>query len=218
MRTCRAAHCGAPASSRFSPHCRRHKSRLRRQGHVEQTAIRRSELAPYVARVRERIAKNAHSPLWDHLDARWIALASSANDTAGNRVQSRYQRQAAHEVLNLDAQCSVRDIAVTAMAMFMFWNEGGSGSYPDAAFRLQLVKRVRALSSRHSGLRFDHRTGKQGTRVYRELSPKAGTIVARDLTSAFGGAGLQLAELEKRDQERKQAMTDEINQALRDLV
>lgn len=217
MRTCRAAHCGAPTSSRFSPHCRRHKSRLRRQGDVEQTAIRRSELTPYVARVRERIAKNAHSPLWGHLDARWAALATSAKDTAGNRVQSRYQRQAAHEVLNIDAECSARDIAVTAMAMFMLWNERPERFLSDAAFRLQLVKRVRALSRRHSGLRYDHRRGKQ-ERVYRELSPKAGMIVARDLTAAFGGAGLQLAELEKRDQERKQAMTEEINQALRELA
>ncbi|MBZ9684642.1 MULTISPECIES: hypothetical protein [unclassified Mesorhizobium] len=217
MRTCRAAHCGAPTSSRFSPHCRRHKSRLRRQGDVEQTAIRQSELALYVSLVRERIAKNAHNPLWGHLDARWAALATSAKNTAGNRVQSRYQRQAAHEVLNLDAECSARDIAVTAMAMFLFWSERPERFLSDAAFRLQLVKRVRSLSSRHSGLRYDHRTGKQ-ERVYRELSPKAGMIVARDLTAAFGGAGLQLAELEKRDQERKQAMTDEINQALRELV
>ncbi|PBB88392.1 hypothetical protein CK216_01255 [Mesorhizobium sp. WSM3876] len=167
--------------------------------------------------VRERIAKNAHSPLWGHLDARWAALVTLARDTATNRVQSRYQRQATHEVLNLDAKCSARDIAVTAMAMFLFWSERPERFLSDAAFRLQLVKRVRSLSSRHSGVRYDHRTGKQ-ERVYRELSPKAGMIVARDLTTAFGGAGLQLAELEKRDQERKQAMTDEINQALRELV
>lgn len=207
MRTCRAAHCGAPASSRFSPHCRRHKSRLRRQGDVEQTAIKRSELAPYVARVRERIAKNAHSPLWGHLDARWAALASWAKDTAGNRVQSRYQRQAAHEVLNLHAECSARDIAVTAMAMFMFWSERPERFLSDAAFRLQLVKRVRSLSSRHSGLRYNHRTDKQ-ERVYRELSPKAGMIVARNFAAAFGAVGAT-ARRTRKTRPRKETGNDQ---------
>ena len=217
MKPCRVASCGAPTSSRFSPHCRQHKSRLRRQGHPEQTAIKKSELAPYIVRVRERIDKNQESPLWAHLDAIWHTIVGDARAAAGRQFQNRYQRQAANLILGLDVDCPPREIVVTTIAMFMFWSERQRRFVSDAAFRLQLVKRIRGLSSTHTGFRYDHKAGIQRP-VYRELSPKAAAIVGHTLAVSFGAVGLQLAKLEDRDQERKERMKATIQQAIQELA
>lgn len=88
MKQCRVTGCGAPTASRYSPHCRVHKSRLRRQGGTEQAAVKIGELAPYRQRVLQRIAKNQHSPLWPHLETVWAALVTEAETDAGHRSRT----------------------------------------------------------------------------------------------------------------------------------
>lgn len=217
MRLCRVASCGAPTASRFSPHCRRHKSRLRRQGDTDQTAIRKSELTPYCVRVRDRIAKNTDSPLWGDLDATWAAIVSDARTNAAKAVQNRYERQASSVIVGLDADTPAREIVVTTAAMFMLLAERPTRFASDDAFRLQLAKRVMGLSSTRHGLRYDHATGSQ-RRVYRESSPKAAVILGRKLAVAFGAVGLRLADLDRREEERKEMMKANIRNALNGLA
>ncbi len=214
---CRVPSCGMPTSSRFSPHCRRHKSALRRQGGTGQTAIGKSELAPYLACVRRRIARNPSSPLWGLLDGAWENAVATARADAAGRIGNRYQRSAAHEVLNLAADTSPREIGVTALAMFMLWRDRPSRFETDRAFRQQLVRRVRALSQRHVGVIYDHRSGST-RRTYREITPKAAAILGATLARCFGAAGLQLAELEQRDRDAAAATTTSINNAIKDLT
>ncbi|MCJ7995248.1 hypothetical protein J5N58_12215 [Rhizobium cremeum] len=215
-RICAVPHCGNPASSEFSPHCRRHKSMLRRQGAVGQTGIGKGELNPYLDRVRARVDRNADSPLWPALETSWAAIVSDANRVAEKRVGNRYERSAAHEILNIDADAPVREIVVTALAMFLMWRERPGRFADDRAFRMQLARRVRALSTRHRGSRFDPSSGRQQA-IYREMTPKAGAILGEKLALAFGFTGIQLAELEKRDRQSAEEAKQTIINAIKEL-
>lgn len=215
-RTCRVPHCGEPASSRFSPHCRHHKSTNRRQGDPTQQAISVAELKPFIDRVRARIQKNEDSPLWAYLDALWGILAATAREETSRRVGNRYERSAAHELLNIDADSTPRKIVVTVLAMFVLCHDMPWRFRSDNAFRLQLARRVRALTSRHTGQMFDHRTGKQKY-FYREMTPKAGGIIGQKLSRAFGAAGLQLAGLDECDREEARKAREAISTAIKEL-
>ncbi len=215
-RPCRVPFCGAPTSSRYSPHCRRHKSILRRHGGTGQKAITKAELAPYLARVTRRISRNRNSPLWGILDGAWGQAVAAARTDASLTLGNRYQRLATHEVVNLDADASPREIGTTALAMFMLWHDRPTRFETDRAFRQQLVRRVRALSQRHVGITYDHRSG-TNRRTYREISPKAASILGATLTRCFGAAGLQLAELEQRDRDASDEAERTITNAIKEL-
>lgn len=217
MKQCRVTACDAPTASRFSPHCRFHKSRLRRQGDAGQTAIKIGELAPYRERVLRRIAKNQHSPLWAHLDDVWAALVAEAETDAGRRVQNRYERQAATMIIGLAGDTPTREIIVTSAAMFLLLTDRPHRFESDAAFRLQLAKRVLSHSYVNTALRYDHGTGKQ-VRFHREPSPRARAIIGRKLSSAFGPLGLRLARLEAEERAWRARETYDIRRAMMELV
>lgn len=162
------------------------------------------------------MAKNPDSPLWGRLDALWGAIAAQARQETIRPVGNRYQRSAAHELLNIDADSTPREIVTTTLAMFVLWHDMPWRFRSDAAFRLQLARRVRALTSRHTGEIYDHRTGKQ-KRIYREMTPKAGNIIGQKLSSAFGAAGFQLALLDERDREEARKAKDAIATAIKEL-
>lgn len=213
---CRVPYCGAPVSSRFSRHCARHKSTLRRHGDPRQIGVTKGELAPYRERVEARIAKNANSPLWEHLEGLWREIVAQARSETGKAVGNRYRRSAAHMALNIDADNTAGEVVVTTLAMFVFWSERPSRFASDAAFRLQLARRVRALSGRHSGKRYEHRTGKE-KRTYREMIPKAGALLGQKLAIAFGAVGLQMAKLDERDREEARKTRETMITAMKEL-
>lgn len=215
-RTCRVPRCGQPAASAYSSYCRRHKSTLRRQGATQQTAIRKSELRPYLNAVSDRVAKNPQSPLWPELERGWDGIVSDARAISDRRVGNRYERSAAREVLNIAADVAPHDIVITALAMFIMWRDKPGRFSTDAAFRMQLARRVRSLSSRHRGSVYDHFTGRQRP-IYREMTPKAGAILGHRLALGFGLAGLQLAELEARDRQAREKTRTTIIEAIREL-
>jgi hypothetical protein len=162
------------------------------------------------------MAKNKASPLWAHLDSLWASVVAEARGDADRCVGNRYQRNAAREILNIDADSTPREIVVTTLAMFMLWHDMPSRFRSDAAFRLQLARRVRALSGRHIGHWYDHRTGKQ-KRIYREMTPKAGDIIGQKLSIAFGAVGFRLALLDERDREEARKAKDAIETAIKEL-
>ena len=76
-RLCTVPNCGSPAASDFSPHCRRHKSALRRHGAPDQIGVTKTELAPYLARIEARIAKNPTNETWPLMEEIWAALRAA---------------------------------------------------------------------------------------------------------------------------------------------
>lgn len=197
-RICAVPHCGSPAASQFSPHCRRHKSTLRRHGAPDQNGVSKTELAPYLARIEARIAKNPDNETWPLLEAAWANVVTEAEATASRRIGNRYARNAANEIVGIAQDVAPGTVIATVLAMVLMWHDRPLRFRTDDALRVQIARRVRALSSRHVGLRYDHRTGQQ-IRVYREMTPKAAALLGLQLMLAFGATGLHLAALDERD-------------------
>src|SRR4051812_48115314 len=149
-RICRAPGCAAETSSRYSPFCQRHRARLRRHGSVDQRAVTKADLKGYLKRVRARIEKNPDSPAWSALEGRWEALQQHAREVEAyfqsGRAGPRYERRAAHEVMKLGQAVEAREVIVTALAMWVLQELEPRRFKSDAAFRSQLIRRVRGLS------------------------------------------------------------------------
>lgn len=212
-RLCAVPHCGSTAASDYSPHCRRHKSTLRRHGATDQRGITKAELTPYLARIEARIAKNPDSDAWALMEAIWSSIVSEAKATANRRIENRYERNAANEIAAIALDCTPGEVIRTVLAMVLFWHERPRRFASDEALRVQIARRVRALSQRHVGLRYDDRTGQQ-VRVYREMTPKAAAILGRKLMIAFGAIGLHLAALDDRDRKAAQEAKQRLATAL----
>lgn len=215
-RTCAAPNCTSAAASTYSPHCKRHKSTLRRHGAPDQRGVTKAEIAPYLARIEARIAKNPDSEAWPLMEATWSAIVAEAQAGSCRRIGNRYDRSAADQITSIGSDASPRAVIATVLAVIALWTERPRRFASDDALRVQLARRVRALSQRHVGLRYDYRTGRQ-VRVYRELTPKAAAIVGRTLMTAFGGVGLQLAALDERDREAAQLAKQRLATAITNL-
>ena len=219
MALCRVPGCGAEAT-RFGHYCTTHKSRVRRHGDVAQLGITKAALAPYVDRVRARIAKNTESPLWPQCDDRWRATVEHAQRILaafqGGRAVNRFELRAAGEVLRL-VDIEARAVMETVAALYLMRDADPRKFRTDAAFNAQLVRRVRGLSEVNAGVWFDHASGRT-KRVYRDVPPAVSAIFAQWLVETLGVVGLRLAELERREQEEAAAKRDAFRNALEDLT
>lgn len=215
-RICTVRHCGRPAASAYSPHCSHHKSIVRRHGAPDQRGITKAELEPYLRRVEARVAKNPESDLWGILEASWLSIVSDARVSAAQRVGNRYERSAANEIAAVAQSAESASVIRTILAVVLLWNDFPQRFASDNALRVQLARRVRAISQSHVGLRYDHRTGRQ-IRIYREMTPKAAAIFGQKLMIAFGGVGLKLAALDERDRKAASDTKQQLAAALSQL-
>jgi hypothetical protein len=150
------------------------------------------------------------------MEARWKAIIAwsepeVARSNAG-RACHRPTVDAAEEFLKLGREAEAREIIATALALFLMqfhWEPRRFKS--DRGFRFQLVRRVRALAELNV-----MKIGKR--RVYRELPPRTTEIMAQRLKEAFGPAGVQLAEMERKDEERKRAEVLALRTAIKELA
>jgi len=219
-RQCRAPGCTNPTASRFSLYCQAHKVRLRRHGAVDQKGVTEADLASYRRLVRARIEKNPASPLWGQLAGRWQTLVEHAQgiQAAHERGQTGYvfERKAAQEVIKLAGDVEARMVVETALAMYVLEADQPRRFRSDAAFRAQLVRRVRGLTDVNVGTFWDDEAGKV-KRVYKDLAPRAVVVMAQWLAEAFGPAGAHLAKLEERDRQKQQDEQQELRKALEEL-
>jgi hypothetical protein len=217
---CRAPGCDSPTTSRYSVHCSRHQSRLRRQGDVAQEAISKADLKGYLKRVRQRIEKNPDSPAWGQLESRWLAVVEHAKGVGAafraGKAGARYVRKAADEVIKVAETATPRDVIETVLAMSMMEELDRRRFRSDSGFRFQLVRLVRALADVSAGRRYDHQSGKV-RRVYRELTPRAVATIGQWLADMIGGAGIHLAQLEVRDIEEAKQKQQALWSALEEL-
>lgn len=150
-RLCAVPECGSPAASDYSRHCRRHKSTLRRHGATGQRGITKAELAPYLARIEARIAKNPDSEAWPLMETAWAAIVAEANVNANRRVGNRYERCAANEIAAIGSDCTSNEVIGTVLAMILFWHDRPRRFASDEALRVQIARRVRDSRSAMSG-------------------------------------------------------------------
>lgn len=218
---CRAPGCGARTASRFSVYCTRHKARLRRHGAVDQRAITKGELKPYIELIRKRIAKNADNSIWDQLDGQWLALVEQAKGIAASRARGvagrRHIATAASEIIRLAASVQPRAIVETTLAMVVMQEFDPRRFRSDRAFKTQLVRRVRGLTEANVQRHFNYRTGKD-QRVYSELPPKATAIMGQWIAVSLGPVGLHLVALERQEIEKTRIDRQNFKQALSELT
>lgn len=179
---------------------------------MDQRGVTKSDLRPYLRMVEGRIASNAENPVWAKMDARWSTLVSHARDRLAayeaGTATSAPLRIASQELTRIAELVEARQVVVTVAAIFMMQVDDPYAFRSDAAFTMQLVRRVRALGDRGAAQYVDARSGKT-RRMYRELSPRAALVMGQWVAEALGALGLRLAALERheaaeRDQERRE--------------
>jgi hypothetical protein len=125
----------------------------------------------------------------------------------------RHEVKAAHELLRLAKGASAVDVTDTALAMYLMQDAEPRRFKSDQAFWTQLVRRVRGLAEVNAGTYWDQESGKV-KRVYRDTPPRVTAVMKGWLVEAFGGAGLHLAQLERRDDEARRGDREAMRQAL----
>lgn len=216
--------CRIPAccnrTSRWGVYCNAHKSRSRRHGHPLQETVTARELAPFVEAITARRVRNPSSEAWRILGARWSALMELCRRHVDGYLAGvpgqRHQVQAAKELLTLSQNVQANEAIDIVMAMYLLRNARPHAFKSDAAFVHQIVRRVRGLAEVNAGTWFDHSTGRV-RRVYRDLSPRTTVEIGSMLTKAFGAGGLHMLKLEQRDDERRRAEAQALQQAMETL-
>lgn len=215
-RNCASPSCGSLAAG-FSNHCTRHRKAITRHGHADQTAVTVHELAPYVRMVSTRMKANPTSPAWSILEGRWAAIVAHARSQltayGEGRVSIRHARLAAHQFLALADGVPPSLVIQTALAMFILAADRPHRFQSDKGFRHQLVRRVRGLIATNAGQYWDPKT-RRTKRTYRDQPPRVVEVMASELIAAFGGAGMQLADLEKQKATRAQEEQRKLADAL----
>jgi hypothetical protein len=86
----------------------------------------------------------------------------------------------------------------------------------EAAFRTQMVRRVRSLASHNFRQAYGAADGRR-RRVLSEPTPRVVTILGEWLVELFGPAGVRIAQMEKRDAEREREERNAFHLALAEL-
>lgn len=200
-----SAHCrvtGCPnRSAGHSPLCHRHRSRKRRHGHAEQRTIGKADLKPFIEVVHTRIAKQPDAKLWSICDQRWEVLTSSWRSQPPDTIY-RFVRAGTKELVRLADTVSGREVVITTIAMYLLQAHDPRLFKAEAAFRAQLVRRVRSLSSGSFSEWGGAGDGRQ-RRAMRELEPKTVEYLSSVLVELFGPAGLKIAQLERYEEEER---------------
>jgi hypothetical protein len=216
QKTCHVAGCSR-STTRFGRYCITHKSRWRRHGGVDQKAVTKLELAPY-----ERIAlgwfqRNAESAAWAQAESNWLRVVDHAKDELSSPGAGlRWEHRAAKEILTLVSAVPPRAVMTTVIAMFMLQADQPRRFVSDAAFRVQLTRRVRGLAEVNAGEWMDE-NGRRKL-AYKELPPKAAISFAEWTIAGLGGVAVYIANAERRKREEKEAQQRALSEALEELV
>lgn len=219
-KTCNATACHAYVSTPYGRYCRAHVAQVRRHGAIGQTGITKFDLKIYLEIIRQRLARNRDGPIHDKLEARWVGLKVIAEavmaESRSGRPMDRHRREAALEVLKLSQSVRPEAAVETILAMYLMYDQEPQRFINDEAFRTQLIRRVRGLTTTSADSWVDRRTGKR-KRVYRDLSQRTVKYLAMWIAEALGQAGVWFSRLEKLDHEKQQAEHVGFREALRNL-
>lgn len=204
-------------SSKWGAYCNSHKIRDRRHGDPEQETITKAIINPYIKIVRKRLEKNLE--LQDALAERWAETLEQSRRYLTDFVERgvpyvRTKREAAEELIKLSLHVDTREIAETAMAIYVLWDWEPGRFKSDRGFWFQLVRRCRGLAEVNAGSWYDHTSGKT-KRVYRDLSPRTSKVMAEIIGDTFGAAGLTIARKETEERFKGELAKAKVRQALK---
>lgn len=216
---CRAPGCGERAT-RHGAYCDTHKARKRRHGAPDQKGVTKAKLKPFIRLVQGRVQRNDKSPVWGNLDERWQTVVEHARGLIARwksgKASVGWEMRAAQEVIRLADNVEQREVVVTALGMYLLQYHSPALFRSDAAFRVQLVRRVRGLTDANATDYTDPVTGRM-KRAYRELPPRVVAYMADWLVQAVGVVGVRLAQLEREDEDRRKAESLTFGEALSEL-
>jgi hypothetical protein len=220
-RHCKADGCKSPVGTRYGRYCTVHKAQLRRHGAAGQKAITKADLKPYIGAVRARIEKNKGKALWSHLEGRWEALGRQAGEIleeAGNGVaQVRARLLAAAEIVKLSGAVEAQEVIETVLAMYLMQDQEPHRFKGDTAFRVQLVRRVRGLTSLNAKV-WQQKGAGRAKKAYSEVPPRVSAFIGEWLSESFGAAGIHLAKLERDEREAQRKEQQAYFEALGEIA
>jgi hypothetical protein len=212
---CRVSGC-SKSQSGYSPFCSSHRSRKRRHGHEEQRTISKSDLKPFVEKVRARIAKQPQASLWSICDGRWDVLTTTWRAQPPSTI-FRHVRAGTKEVVRLAEKVSGREVAIATIAMYLLQEYKPRLFKSEAGFRAQLVRRVRSLSSA-SFSEWEGAADGRKRRAMSGLEPKTTEYLGQVLVELFGTAGVRVAKLERHDDEEQRKASLALSAALKEVA
>jgi hypothetical protein len=168
--------------------------------------------------VEVRYFKNINNPLWSILEEKWKRCYEEAvgvvSEFNSGRPMLHHRKLAAEEVIRLYKTADFHKLAYTALGMFIMFTLANRLFEDDWAFRVQLVKRVIRLSPVNI-LTYEYED--RSSKIARELPPKSMEVLSEWLIQVFGGTGLALAEMEKKEEKAIQEERWKLDEAVRGL-
>jgi hypothetical protein len=188
---------------------------------VNQKAVTKAQLKPYLKLVKKRISKNPENIAWVTLDERWRALVGHAEGIlayfARGKAGSRFERLAAQEIVKVAQEVKPREVVEVTAAMVVMWTMEPRRFGSDRAFWMQLARRVRGLTDLHIGERWDN-VRQRVRRCYREMNPRTAVIMGQWLATTLGVGGQHIARIEQAERDRKAKDSRELHEALSKLA
>lgn len=216
MSRCCAIGCERTAGG-YSRLCDLHKARKRRHGDAEQDGVTVHELAPYRARVRTRIAKNASNATWGLIQERWAVAtryaATELQEYATGVPYQRHMRESWESIGRIARDVEPTAVVETVLSMYLLQEERPGRFTSDNAFDVQLVRRVSRLAYTSAGEYYDARLGRT-KRVYKDMKPRTIAALAQTLREIFGLAGLTVARLEQSERDERAEERTALHSAL----
>ncbi|MEK9285688.1 hypothetical protein MTR72_39880 [Bradyrhizobium sp. ISRA442] len=173
-------------------------------------------MKPFIEKVQARIAKQPEAKLWSICDQRWEAWTSSWRSQPPTTIY-RFVRSAAKELVRLADNTSGREVAITTVAMYLLQEHDPRLFKSEAAFRAQLVRRVRSLSTA-SFSEWDGAADGRTRRAMKLLEPRTTEYLGGVLVELFGQAGVRVAQLEKREEEERKKAVLALHSALAEVA
>ncbi|WMS40825.1 hypothetical protein RDV64_12010 [Acuticoccus sp. MNP-M23] len=202
----------------YSRYCTTHRATVRKQGHPEQTAIRRKELASFEEIVAKYLRNNPDAGAWKVLDQMWrdrVREARRQTEATQSSPSSQTRLAAAREIVKVDRDCHWQEIMAVVAAAWMLQEQQPLRVKSDDAMRVQVARLVRQIVPK-GGHRYLDRHGNETAKAP-YIPVRQSEIFGQWLIEAFAALGMRLLDLEKAEQERRILMRQELSSGLASL-
>lgn len=211
---------GGRMAASWTTLCNHHRLRHRRHGDASQQPVRAAHIAPYLKALKRRQASRPDAPAWAALAGRWEGLVKACKTTLAvyesGQPMNRWVVEAAGEIVKVAGGATAEAAWQTAIAMWLLREADPRLFASEAAFKVQVGRRVRHLVETNRGRWWNPATGSFKL-AFRDPSPRAAVLVGEWLVEAFGVAGEHFAGLDKAEADTKAAERQAFHAALRDL-
>lgn len=204
---CEAPNNGAVISPVPESSRRAEANELLWHGAIGQNGITKAELRPYCQLVAKILGERAQSPLRTHLESSWARIALQASETIAasscGAPVSWDEKDAANDILTINDRVNITNVFEIALAIYIMRDQQPERFKGDAAFRVQLARRIRGLTSLNYYTFANPSTGEEVS-LFKQTNPEALVILGDWLANAFGAFGLHFAKVERRKQDMEQ--------------